>query len=92
MKQSAPIEPLTLRELTKLLIKHHGVREGLFETAIEFKFALGQVGPTPDDALPGAMLGVSRIGLVAADKTGPATVDAAEVNPARKPSKKTEAK
>lgn len=92
MKQSDPIEPLTLRELTSLLIKHHGFREGLFETAIEFKLALGQIGPTPDEALPGAMVGVSRIGLVPADKTGPSVVDAAEVNPARKSSKKAQAK
>jgi len=92
MTRPAPTEPMTMRELTTVLIKHHGFHEGLYETALEFKFALGQVGPTHDDLLPGAMIGVSRIGLVPAENPGPAVVDAAEVNPAKKPTKRSSAK
>lgn len=77
----APFPPLTLRELAVLLIKHHGLHEGLYDPAFEFQIAIGGVGPQQDALLPGAMIGVSRIGLAIAEKTSGNTVDAAVVNP-----------
>lgn len=89
MNPEEPIRPLSMPELATVLIKHHGLHEGLFDTAIEFQFALGQVGPDPANPMPGAMIGVSRLGLVKAEKPGPHSVDAAIVNPVKKPRKKT---
>ncbi|MDD5241592.1 MAG: hypothetical protein PHG47_07720 [Sulfuricella sp.] len=70
-----------LREITELLIKHHGLHEGLYDLALEFQIAVGAVGPDPSSIVPGAMIGVRRIGLVNTDKEGPSTVNAAEANP-----------
>lgn len=81
MQAPAPTEPLTLKQLTTILIKHHGLHEGLYDLSIEFSFAVGAIGPKPDELLPGAMIGVSRIGISTPSSPGPNTVDAAEVNP-----------
>lgn len=79
---------LSLRELTELLVKESKLHEGLFNLTIEFQIGVGAVGPTADTVLPGAMVGVSKIGLVAAEKEGPNTVDASSLNPVRKARKK----
>jgi len=73
--------PLSLRELGELLIKHYGYHDGLWDVAIEFQLAVGRIGPSPESTLPGAMLGVSRIGLARAQQSGPTTIDASIVNP-----------
>lgn len=88
MSAPNPIKPMSVSELAELLVKHHGLHEGLFDTAIEFQFALGAVGQDPGNPMPGVMIGVSRIGLAKAEKAGPHTIDAAKVNPAKKPRKK----
>lgn len=87
-----PLTPLSLEEVGMALIKHCGLHEGLYDVAIEFQFAVGQVGPSRESVYPGAMLGVSRIGLAKAEQKGPHTVDAREVNPAKAVPKKTEPK
>ena len=84
-------EPLSLRDLTGVLINYYGIHEGHFELLVEFQFGLGAVGPDPAALIPGAMIGVSRIGLVPSKADGPTTVDAAIVNPVKKSRKKTSA-
>lgn len=70
-----------LREITELLIKHHGLHEGLYDLALEFQIAVGAVGPDPASIVPGAMFGVRRIGIMKTEREGVSTVDAAKVNP-----------
>ncbi|HUW38833.1 MAG TPA: hypothetical protein VMV91_16025 [Rhodocyclaceae bacterium] len=80
--QPVPVEPpLSLQELGGVLVKHYGFHEGLYALMIEFQIGMGPVGPTPETLVPGAMVGVSRIGLMATREKGPRTIDAAEVNP-----------
>ena len=79
---------LKLKDLAEVLVKHYNLHEGLYAVSIEFQIAVGAVGPTPDVAVPGAMLGVSGVGLVKADSPSPQTIDASEVNP-KKRSKKS---
>lgn len=76
-------ELLDMRELTVALIKHYGLHEGSYDLLVELQFAAGRVGPTKDTALPGAMVGISKVGLIKPETISPATVDAAEVNPAK---------
>lgn len=79
----APIEsPLSMRELTVLLIKHYGIHEGTYDLLVEFQIGMGAVGPDPTSLTPGAMIGVSKVGLVLAKENGQSSVDAALVNPA----------
>lgn len=74
------LEQLSLRELTEVLIRHFGYRDGLYALSVEFKIATGQVGPSAADLLPGTIVGVSRVGLLKIEKPGHNTVDASEVS------------
>jgi len=76
----------SLVELTEILIKHQELHEGLYNLSLEFQIAVGAVGPTPELISPGAMIGVSRIGLAKTEKekANIHTVDAASFNPAPK--------
>lgn len=80
--------PLSLHDLAAVLIKHYGLHEGCYDLMIEFQIGVGAVGPTPEALSPGAMIGVSKVGLMSSKSTGPTTVDAAIVNPAKKSRKK----
>ncbi len=76
-------DEFSLIELTEILIKYKNIHEGLYNLSLEFQFAIGSVGPTPELICPGAMIGVSRFGLSKTEKakTNIHTVDAAKVNP-----------
>jgi len=76
----------TLTELTEILVKHQELHEGLYNLSLEFQLAFGAVGPKPELIYPGAMIGVSRIGLskTEEEKANIHTVDASKVNPAPK--------
>lgn len=67
---------LPLRELGRVLVRHLGLNEGLWDITVEFKLAAGSVGPSPDEVLPSAIAGVSQVGLTRVNKAGPLTVDA----------------
>lgn len=86
---STPQKPISfsLREMTELLIKQQKLYEGLYELAFEFQIAIGEVGTSPENVLPGAMFGISSIGLSKSDNENINTVDAAKVNPLKKTSK-----
>ena len=86
--KTSPLTPLSMRALATLLVKHYGLRQGEFDLLVEYQIGIGAVGPDKDNMLPGAMIGVARVGLVSTTQVGPTTVDAALVNPVKK-SKKT---
>jgi len=74
----------SLVEMTKILIKAQGLHEGLYNLSFQFQLAVGAVGPSPELICPGAMIGISRIGLSKTEekKVNIHTVNAAEINPA----------
>jgi hypothetical protein len=79
-----------MRDLASVLVKHYGLTEGTYDLMIEYQIGTGAVGPDKDNLLPGAMIGISRVGLMPATKPGgPNTVDASLVNSGKKPRKKT---
>lgn len=80
------IADFSLRELTEILIKNQGLHEGLYNLSVQLQIGVGAVGPSPELICPGAMLGVSRIGLSKTEKgkENIHTVNAAEINPAPK--------
>lgn len=80
---------LSMRDLASVLVKHYGLTEGIYDLVVEFQIGIGAVGPDKDSLLPGAMIGVSKVGLVLTTKQGPNTVDAALINPTKKLRKKT---
>lgn len=82
------ITDFSLSELTEILIKDQGLHEGLYNLSVQLQIGVGTVGPSPELICPGAMLGVSRIGLSKTEKgkENIHTVNAAKINP--KPKKK----
>jgi hypothetical protein len=80
------IADFSLIEMTEILIKNQGLHEGLYNLSVQFQIAVGAVGPSPESICPGAMMGISRIGLsrTKKEKANIHTVNAAEVNPAPK--------
>ena len=80
-----PVKPtLSLRELAEVLVKHYDLSEGQYDLLLEYQIGIGAVGPDKENLVPGAMIGITRMGLLAAASIGPNTVDAAKVNPSRK--------
>jgi hypothetical protein len=80
IEQKPPIL-FDLKEIASILIKNQGIHEGLWEVSLEVQATIGQLGPSQESRLPGALILVSKIGLSKAEKAGLNTVDAAEVNP-----------
>ncbi len=77
------IEMLPLRSLAEILVKHHDLHEGKYDLAVEFQIGVGPVGPDQANMLPGAIVAVSKIGLVPTTLDGAGVVDAGQVNPAK---------
>ena len=76
--------PLSLREVTEVLIRHYDLHEGFYELLVEFQVGTGVFGPTPQSTLPGATVGLSKLGLMKVQVMGGNTLDAAIVNPKKK--------
>jgi len=77
-----PVEaPLEMKELATVLVKHYGIHSGKYNLFLEFNVGIGTVGPSPELATPGAMIGISKIGLTETLEDGPTSVDASVVNP-----------
>lgn len=74
--------PISMRELTTILIKHYGLHTGRYDLLVEYQIGVGPVGPDPASLVPGVMFGFGRVGLLAANGDAPTSVDAALVNPA----------
>lgn len=82
----------TIAEIGALMLKDQNIHSGRFEVGVGFRVGVGVVGPTSEDRLPGAVVGVQDIGLKPADEDddGPTIIDAAALNPkksSRKPAK-----
>lgn len=85
---SAVGQPLTLKEVTELLVRHYGLHEGNYNLSMEFRIGTGTFGPDQEERYPGAFFTIVKIGLTKADEPNQNTIDAAEVNPKRKAGKK----
>ena len=93
-KNSKLIADFSLIELTEMLVKNQDLHEGFYNLSVQFQIGVGAVGPSPELICPGAMVGISRIGLSKTEesKKNIHTVNAAEVNPAsKKRTRKTKA-
>lgn len=77
-------EPLGIKQLTTTLIKHYNVHEGLYDLFLEYRMGFGVSGPSPTDILPSAIVSLSKLSITKAAQLGPLTVDASEVNPAKR--------
>lgn len=76
---------LNHKELVTLIIRASNVHEGKWHLAAHFGMTAGNFGPTPDQMVPGAVVGLLHVAIqrLAENSNLPpaAYVDAAEVNP-----------
>lgn len=72
------------REVLEALVKKAGLHEGKWQLTMQFGLAGMNMGPTPEQTVPAAAVGVTSIGLSRAKPDSPSAlvIDAAEVNPA----------
>lgn len=66
-------------DVLKTLIKAQGIKSGHWILSIEFNFGASNVGPTPETALPSAIVGVGKIGIQRVDPSDPTAIDASGV-------------
>jgi len=71
------------KELLELLVRQAGVRKGRWMLMAVFNFGAANIGPTPEQVVPGAVVGLAQIGIQLAPPDTPTevTVNAAEINP-----------
>jgi hypothetical protein len=71
------------KEVIELLVKKADIHEGKWMLSVNFGFAAGNFGATPDQASPGAVATVLAIGIMRAAQDTPDTlqVNASIVNP-----------
>jgi hypothetical protein len=70
---------LSLRDACEVLVRHFGHTEGIWDISLELNFSVGAVGPSPDKTIPGAIMGISKIGIALSPREGPNTVDASKL-------------
>jgi hypothetical protein len=71
----------TYKELATLLVKDRGIHAGFWGIYAKFAFQALNLGRTPSDLLPAAIIPILEIGLQKFDKETNLSVNAAEVNP-----------
>ena len=78
------------KEIAELLIIKQGLHEGHWSIYIEFSLGAANISSGPEDPslLPSAIVPVKRIGIQRVDQPNQLSVDAAQVNPLVKRSKK----
>lgn len=69
------------KELIEILIKFHGLHEGIWQLYVEFGLAAANVQTGDGQLSPAAIVGVNKIGLTKVDAENPLAVDASKVNP-----------
>ncbi len=73
----------THKEIAEVLLKHHGIHEGIWGVYIKFGIKGANIGASDSDLMPSAIVPVLEIGLQKVDKENNLSVDAARVNPPR---------
>lgn len=71
----------THAQVAEALIKYNDIHEGIWGLYIEFGIAGGNVGQSPDNINPAAIVPILKIGLQKFNKPNNMTADAAVVNP-----------
>jgi len=69
----------TYKELAEMMVRRAGLEEGLWGIVVRFGISAANVGQSPEDILPAAIVPVLEIGLQRADEPSRLTVDAAEL-------------
>jgi len=75
----------TFKEIAEALVKKQGLHEGIWGVAIKFGLGAAYTG-TADEQLPTAMVPVLEVAIAKQERVTSISVDAAIVNPRKRPS------
>lgn len=78
------LKPLSLQELTEVLVRHYGLTEGQFDLLVNYQVGAGMFGPAPGQTGPGLAVSLQQIGLSPSQTSTHLTVDAAKVGKRKK--------
>lgn len=73
----------TYKELATLLVKDQGLHSGYWGVYVKFGIQALNVGRSPADLLPAAIIPITEVGLQKFDKETNLSIDAAKVNPTK---------
>lgn len=79
-----PTYLFSLAQVAQALMCQQGIHDGLWAFSVEFSFSAASAGPSQDELIPAAIVGVNKLGLNKVDKEGPLTFNAAKLNPVKK--------
>ena len=71
----------TYKEVVESLVSKQGLTDGIWGLYIKFGIQAANVGPTPNDVHPAAIIPVLEIGLQKMEEETNIAVDAAKVSP-----------
>jgi hypothetical protein len=77
----------THKEVVTALLKSQDIHEGIWGLYVEFGIGAANVGPSPDEIQPAAIIPVLKIGFQKFNEVTNISVDASEVNPITKKTK-----
>jgi hypothetical protein len=69
------------KEVVEALLKKQGIHEGIWGLYARFGIGASNVGTTPSDILPAAIVPLMELGLQKFEQENNIAVDAAKVNP-----------
>jgi hypothetical protein len=78
---SKELPPVSVRELTELLVRHYGLTEGRWVLGMNFVVKTGNLEVETGQRLPGVLTSINAFALARVTGDGPEVVDAALVNP-----------
>ena len=73
-----------LKELTEVMIRHQGLRDGLWGIFIEFGISATNI-PSGDELIPAAVVPIMKVGIQRFDAPNATTIDAATISPIVQP-------
>lgn len=69
------------KEVVEALLKKHGIHDGIWGLYVKFGIGASNIGASPADILPAAIVPVMELGIQKFDQENNIAVDAATVNP-----------
>jgi len=69
------------QEIAEVLVRHANLHDGLWGIEIKFGIQGTNIGTSPGDLLPAAIVPVVTLGLQRFEKPSNLTVDASKINP-----------
>ena len=82
MAEAQQLYTFTYKELAEVLVKQQGIHEGLWGVYVKFGINATNIGPTPKDIVPAAIVPILEIGIQRFKEENNLAVNAAIVNPA----------